>query len=101
MARPIMPAVFDTWTEDYEKEFLSTPWNYQAEGGTGISFGNSIRPGFSVEDIPLDGKITASDLPDYPPPYDAELKGLQIEIRVFDPVSRMIKNTTAVVRFGE
>ena len=33
-------------------------------------------------------------LPDYPPPYDKELKAISIELRVFDPVSRAIKNTT-------
>ena len=88
--RPVMPAVFDTWTEEYQKEFLTQSWS-------GV-FGASSRPGFTVGDIPLDGNVTASDLPDYPPPYEAEIKVIQVGLRTFDPVSRTIKNATVEIK---
>ncbi|MBO7678518.1 MAG: hypothetical protein J6S75_02500, partial [Thermoguttaceae bacterium] len=56
--------------------------------------GVTRRNGFSPSDIPLDREVTSAMLPDYPPPYDKELKAISIELRVFDPVSRTIKNTT-------
>ena len=96
--RPIMPAVFDTWTEDYEKEFLTRTWPLVINGIPTNVFGASSRPGFTVGDIPLDGNVTASDLPDYPPPYEAEIKVIQVELRAFDPVSRTIKNATVEIK---
>ena len=45
----------------------------------------------------MDGKITSAQLKDYPPPYDVPLKSLQIEIRVFDPRSKQIRNVNFVV----
>ena len=96
--RPIMPAVFDTWTEDYQKVFLSQTWPLVIDGNPESVFGASSRPGFTVGDIPLDGNVTASDLPDYPPPYEAEIKVIQVELRAFDPVSRTIKNATVEIK---
>lgn len=87
---PFMPAVFDTWTADYEKEHLQNTYS----DGTNTFTNVTRRRGFTAADIPLDGSVTSAHLPDYPPPYDKELTGLQIEIRVFDPVSRSIKNVT-------
>lgn len=91
-----MPAVFDTWTEDYQKEFLAQTWPGNSESES--VFGASSRPGFTVGDIPLDGNVTAADLPDYPPPYEAEIKVIQVELRAFDPVSRTIKNATVEIK---
>ncbi len=95
--RPVMPAVFDTWTEDYQKEFLSGTWPLVIDGNKVDVFGASSRPGFTVGDIPLDGNVTVSDLPDCPPPYEAEIKVIQVELRAFDPVSRTIKNATVEI----
>ena len=95
--RPVMPAVFDTWTDEYQKDFLSQVWS--REDGTIVKNLNaSSRPGFTVGDIPLDGNVTAADLPDYPPPYEAEIKVIQVELRTFDPVSRTIKNATVEIK---
>ncbi|MGI5831770.1 MAG: PilW family protein [Thermoguttaceae bacterium] len=96
--RPIMPAVFDTWTEDYQKDFLAQTWPLTIDGVTSEVLGASSRPGFAVGDIPLDGNVTASDLPDYPPPYESEIKVMQIELRAFDPVSRTVKNATVKIK---
>lgn len=96
--RPVMPAVYDTWTEEYQKEFLTQSWPMAVNGATSEIFGASSRPGFTVGDIPLDGNVTASDLPDYPPPYEAEIKVIQVGLRTFDPVSRTIKNATVEIK---
>ena len=96
--RPVMPAVFDTWTEDYQKEFLTQPLWLSIDGVSTNIFGASSRRGFTVGDIPLDGNVTAADLPDYPPPYEAEIKVIQVELRAFDPVSRTIKNATVEIK---
>ncbi|MBR2695265.1 MAG: prepilin-type N-terminal cleavage/methylation domain-containing protein [Thermoguttaceae bacterium] len=96
--RPIMPAIFDTWTEDYQKAFLTQTWPLTINGETNDIFAPSSRPGFTVGDIPLDGNVTAADLPDYPPPYEAEIKVIQVELRTFDPVSRTIKNATVEIK---
>ncbi len=93
-----MPAVYDTWTEEYQKEFLTQSWPMAVNGATSEIFGASSRPGFTVGDIPLDGNVTASDLPDYPPPYEAEIKVIQVGLRTFDPVSRTIKNATVEIK---
>lgn len=87
---PFLPAVFDTWTEEYELEQLRL--SYQV--GSDFYDRVSRRNGYSPSDIPLDAEVTSAMLPDYPPPYDKELKAISIELRVFDPVSRAIKNTT-------
>ena len=87
---PFLPAVFDTWTEEYEQEHL----NHTYTDALGTYDCVSRRNGFSPSDIPLDSEVTSAMLPDYPPPYDKELKAISIELRVFDPVSRTIKNTT-------
>lgn len=91
---PFLPAVFDTWTEEYELQQLNE--GYDLDGGAPgpDTHGVTRRSGFTPSDIPLDGEVTSAMLPDYPPPYDKELKAISIELRVFDPVSRAIKNTT-------
>lgn len=87
---PFLPAVYDTWTEEYEKEHLLKTYSI----GTNTFTNVTRRHGFTAAEIPTDGTVTSAVLPDYPPPYDKELTGLQVEIRVFDPVSRSIKNVT-------
>ena len=90
---PFMPAVFDTWTEEYELQHLAKTFTGTADPYDGVNVtGVSRRPGFAATDVPLDGTVTADQLPDYPPPYRTELKGLKVELRVFDPVSRSIRN---------
>lgn len=74
------PCVYDTWTEAYQTNFAS----FLAENGNNAD----------VSDIPSNAPISSAMLPDYPPPYDVPLKGLQIEIRVFDPRSKTIRNST-------
>lgn len=97
--RPCMPAVFDTWTSDYQKDFLTETWPIDSSDGSTIPpIGSSSRPDFTIADIPLDENVTASDLPDYPPPYESEIKVIHVELRTFDPTSRTIKNATVEVK---
>ena len=81
-----MPCVYDTWTEQYQRDL----YLYDQANGTTLASG-------SIADVSLDGKITSAQLKDYPPPYDVPLKSLQIEIRVFDPRSKQIRNVNFVV----
>ena len=97
---PFMPAVFDTWTEEYEKEHMGKEYSDEAhlnDTNAPVYTNVSRRNGYSISEIPTDGVIPSSSLPDYPPPYDAQMKGIQVEIRVFDPVSRSIRNVTLQV----
>lgn len=84
-----IPAVFDTWTEQYQLEFM--------KDHGGVSFN---RSDFTAENIPLNGKITSAHLPDFPPPYDIPLKAIQVELRAFDPRSGNIRNMTLNVDFN-
>ncbi|MDO4588076.1 MAG: hypothetical protein Q4C95_12410 [Planctomycetia bacterium] len=86
--RPFAPCIYDTWTEQYQKEFFNAVLN-------GNSF--NVSSNYSINDIPLNGKINPEVLDVFPPPYNVPLKGLQIEIRAFEPRSRTIKNTTLEV----
>ncbi len=82
------PCVYDTWSEQYERELIAI----SELNGTGIASGTTAN-------IPLDDEISAADLSDFPPPYNVPLKSLQIEIRVFDPRSKLLRNATFNVDF--
>jgi len=86
----LLPCVYDTWTEQYQRELYMYE-DYCAN--------NNVVPqmnsdGGALADIESEGTISASQLKDYPPPYNTRLKSLQIEIRVFDPRSKNIRNAT-------
>ncbi|MCF0234546.1 MAG: hypothetical protein HUK22_06155, partial [Thermoguttaceae bacterium] len=88
---PFMPCVYDTWTEQYQRDYC-----IYAE-----TLDSTAAVGTTVAKIPLDGELTSAQLPDYPAPYDVELRGLQIEIRVFDPRSKAIRSATFNVDFTD
>jgi hypothetical protein len=69
--------VYDTWSTHYE------------EGGPG-------RDGFDN-----DGKEGVDDVHEwnFPPPYSAPLRGIQVKIRVFEPDSRQVREVTVVQEF--
>ncbi len=81
-----MPCVYDTWTEQYQanlynyESILHTPGSMTLNGG--------------LSDISSDSELTAGQTPEYPPPYATPIKSLQVEIRVFDPRSKEIRNAT-------
>ena len=83
-----MPCVYDTWSEQYQKNL------YAFDSRHGTNFAN---PSNTTMDIDSMQEISSSQLLDFPPPYNVPLKSLQVEIRVFDPRSKQIRNATFVV----
>ena len=89
-----MPCVYDTWSEQYQRDLYLHDQTMLAANSSYVPYANQDG---SIADVSLDGKITSAQLKDYPPPYDVPLKSLQIEIRVFDPRSKQIRNVNFVV----
>lgn len=83
-----MPCVYDTWSEQYQKNL------YAFDSFNNTNVANSSN---STMDIDSMQEISSSQLLDFPPPYNVALKSLQVEIRVFDPRSKQIRNATFVV----
>ena len=83
-----MPCVYDTWSEQYQKNLYA----FDSRHGT-----NFADPSGTSMDIDNMQEISSSQLLDFPPPYNVPLKSLQVEIRVFDPRSKQIRNATFVV----
>ncbi|MDO5553766.1 MAG: prepilin-type N-terminal cleavage/methylation domain-containing protein [Planctomycetia bacterium] len=88
---PYMPCVYDTWTEQYELEYL---YNVCTNPGS-VDMGEE-----RLNRIPQEGPITSAVLTRFPPPYDIPLKALQVELRVFDPRSGNLRNMTLQVDFS-
>ncbi|MBR6387316.1 MAG: hypothetical protein IKS14_03600, partial [Thermoguttaceae bacterium] len=78
-----LPCVYDTWTEQYQRDLFVFDDNREEMNASG-----------ALADVNSDGEISAAQLQDYPPPYSTPIKSLQIEIRVFDPRSKTIRNNT-------
>ena len=83
-----MPCVYDTWSEQYQKNLYA----FDSFNGTNVANSSS-----TTMDIDSMQEISSSQLPDFPPPYNVALKSIQIEIRVFDPRSKQVRNATFVV----
>lgn len=80
---PWLPCVYDTWSEQYQRDLFVFDDNRKETNASG-----------ALADVNSDGEISAAQLQDYPPPYNTRIKSLQIEIRVFDPRSKTIRNNT-------
>ncbi len=89
---PFLPCVYDTWSEQYQRDLYLYDDYRTSRGASPVANTNG-----SIADIPLDATPTSAQLRDYPPPYDVPLKSVQIEIRVFDPRSKAIRQATFVV----
>lgn len=88
-----LPCVYDTWTEQYQRDlYLYDDYNAAQNPAGYVRLANG-----SLADVPLDATPTSAQLHNYPPPYDVPLKSVQIEIRVFDPRSKAIRQSTFVV----
>lgn len=87
-----LPCVYDTWSEQYQRDlYLYDDYN-AAQNASYVRIANG-----SLADVPLDATPTSAQLQNYPPPYDVPLKSVQVEIRVFDPRSKAIRQSTFVV----
>ncbi len=93
--KPFMPAVYDTWTQQYEVDYLNKIANCINESPI-----NRESAANKINNIPVNGPVASSLLQNYPPPYETPLKSLQINIRVFDPRSRNIRNMSLQVNFN-
>jgi type II secretory pathway component PulJ len=81
-------AVYDTWSTHYEQVH---------DLGDGIVLGNGIATNGFDDDG--DGIVDGPSERQYPPPYAAPLRGIQVKIRVFEPDSRQIREVTIVQEF--
>ena len=87
-----LPCVYDTWSEQYQRDlYLYDDYN-AAQNPSYVRQADG-----SIADIPLDATPTSAQLKNDPPPYDVPLKSVQVEIRVFDPRSKAIRQATFVV----
>lgn len=94
--KPFMPAVYDTWTEQYEVEYLRSLIKY-----TGTTPDNRQKAADDVNKIPVNGPLNSTMLKNYPPPYGGTpLNSMQVNIRVFDPRSRNLRNMSLQVNFN-
>lgn len=95
---PWLPCVYDTWSEQYQRDLcLYNEFQRQILYASDPSSDPSavyVPISGTVSDIPAEGKIASSQLKDYPPPYDQRADSIQIEMRVFDPRSKRIRNAT-------
>jgi hypothetical protein len=73
-------AVYDTWSTHYEREL-----------GTGRGINGFDDNGDGVVDDP--GEM------EFPPPYAAPLRGIQVKIRCFEPDSRQVREVTVIQEF--
>lgn len=88
----VLPCVYDTWSEQYQRDlYLYDDYN-AAQNPSYVRKADG-----ALADVPLDATPTSAQLQNYPPPYDVPLKSVQIEIRVFDPRSKAIRQATFVV----
>ncbi|MBQ7814546.1 MAG: hypothetical protein IJ387_08670 [Thermoguttaceae bacterium] len=87
-----LPCVYDTWTEQYQRDL----YLYDDYMSATVAGYTRLANG-SLADVPLDATPTSAQLQNYPPPYDVPLKSVQVEIRVFDPRSKAIRQATFVV----
>jgi hypothetical protein len=77
-------AVYDTWSTHYEREL-----------GTGRGINGFDDPVGGV----ADGVVDDPDEMEFPPPYAAPLRGIQVKIRVFEPDSRQVREVTVIQEF--
>lgn len=83
-----LPCVYDTWTEQYQRDLFFANER---------SYANVPSADGQMSDIPLAGRVRTSSLQNYPPPYNVSIKSLKIELRVFDPRSKQVRNATFIV----
>jgi len=85
-----LPCVYDTWSEEYERE------GYQWPDQTGTLISTQGR-----DQTDNDGNGVIDDIGEWttPPPYNVPLRGVKITIRAFDPLSKNVREMTVVHSF--
>ncbi|MCL2306052.1 MAG: hypothetical protein FWC43_11980, partial [Planctomycetaceae bacterium] len=94
-----LPCVYDTWSEEYEREGYE--WPDQAGTLT------PTRGRDQIDNNYVNGVLTPNGVIDdmgewtAPPPYDVPLLGVKITIRAFDPRGKNIREMTVIHSFAK
>ncbi len=84
--------VYDTGSSHYERDGIA-----QFVQGPRQVYLNQNPPDEASDGLDSDGNgIDDATEREAPPPYDAELKAIQVKIRVFEPDSRQVREVTVV-----
>ena len=89
-------AVYDTWSYQYENDGINQ--DAAIDNGTGIDQGTN---GFD-DNVTGAGAINGIDDPlerETSPPYNVPLRGIQAKIRIYEPDSRQIRESTVTKNF--
>ena len=97
--------VYTTWPTAYEQDGIDQDGDGLIDEGTdGIDNDGLFGPDDdTVIDVDGDGQIDSGDKPserETTPPYPAPIRGLKVTIRVMEPDSGAIHQTTVVSKFG-
>jgi hypothetical protein len=82
------PAVYDTWSFHYENDGID-----QGGLGTGIDEGTNGLDDDNANGVDDMGERETA------PPYDVPLRGIQVKLRVYEPDTRNIRETTVTRNF--
>ena len=92
-----LPCVYDTWSEEYEREGYSWPnqfWNPSNPNQNMVeSFGRDLKDN--------NGNGVIDEMAEWttPPPYNVPLRGVKVLIRTFDPLSKNVREVTVIHDF--
>ncbi len=101
-----LPCVYDTWSEEYEREGFSWPDRFVNRDSYGYpAAANDTNNKYVATTgrnlIDDDGNGVIDDLNEWttPPPYAVPLRGIKVTIRAFDPLSKNVREMTIVRDF--
>ncbi len=82
--------VYDTWSSHYETTL-----------GGGVSSNGFDDAGFDETGAAVAANGVVDDITErqYPPPYSAPLRGVQVKIRIFEPESQQVREMTVIQDF--
>ena len=92
-----LPCVYDTWSEEYEREGYSWPNQFWNPSNPNQNMVESV--GRDLKDNNGNGVIDEMDEWTTPPPYNVPLRGIKVLIRTFDPLSRNVREVTIIHDF--
>ncbi len=98
-----MPAVYDTWSDWYERDGLDQDGDSLVDEGTNeLHDPNNAPPAPGPGVDPHLQNTPEADEPaeqEAPPPYRHPVKAIQVKIRVFDPATQQVREVTLVQSF--
>jgi len=106
-----LPCVYDTWSEEYEREGRRWPRaNSEVDSNGNLVWRDPHTQQWLDQNYPLTlgrnqiddfGTGVIDDIDEWttPPPYNVPLRGIKITIRAFDPLSKNVREMTVVHSF--